>query len=126
MKLSKEVVISVIDSAEKVFQKSPVYTKNDYGGIEVFAYSKEYNRFQSLIRTDFALDFEWTTWTVMANSYLKNPNRLISASLTDIRKILTCHIKNEALENGHLAYIVDSGHLDKVIERLKVLAEAKK
>jgi len=53
--------------------------------------------------------------------YIDNPELLESVDLLILRKLLTLHVKKERFCSGHLASVIDTGHLVKIFERLKEL-----
>lgn len=53
--------------------------------------------------------------------YLNDPDRLATASLTTCIKLLTMHVYADRLVAGHLAAVLDSGHMSGILHRLRDL-----
>ena len=67
------------------------------------------------------IEFDYLRWLNEAKKYIEDPKLLESADLLTLRKLLTLHIRKERFCSGHLAAAIDTGHLVKILERLKVL-----
>ncbi len=63
--------------------------------------------------------FEWPAWQSVALNYYENPGALDTAGVDDIRKLLTLHIRKDRFSEGHLATMVENGHLAAILKRLQ-------
>ncbi|MGE3076492.1 MAG: DUF6508 domain-containing protein [Dehalococcoidia bacterium] len=62
--------------------------------------------------------FDWGAWQPEALRYHESPDRLGGASVEDIRKLLTLHIRKDRFSEGHFAAMVESGHIAAILRRL--------
>lgn len=90
---------------------------------EPYDYAPEVDRFhQVLYESGFlAFAFDWLDWQDTAEEYVEHPKRLAGADLTTLRKLLLTHIRKERFSSGHLAAMIDCGHILAVLQRLDVL-----
>jgi O-acetyl-ADP-ribose deacetylase (regulator of RNase III) len=90
-----------------------------------YIYAREVNRFiQVLYDEGFILhSFDWGVWLEEANRYVAEPIHLDSADLVTLQKLMTTHIRAEKFKSGHLAQILDNGHLLIVLNRLCEIRE---
>jgi hypothetical protein len=67
--------------------------------------------------------FNWNAWseTPEARRLLNEQDALASASIHDIERLLTVHIRADRLIEGHLDGIVESGYLLAVLKRAATL-----
>lgn len=87
-----------------------------------FAYRPEVNEFVStLYAQEFIVVFDWTAWQEEANHFRLDPAALVQADLLTVCKLLTTHIRADRFVEGHLAQIIESGHLAAILRRLKQL-----
>jgi hypothetical protein len=68
--------------------------------------------------------FEWPAWAEEARRLHDDPATLNTADIPTIRKLLTLHIRNDRFTEGHLAAMVEDGHLAAVVRRLEQLRAA--
>ena len=66
-------------------------------------------------------DFDWGEWQPIAERYVKEPKLLGEASMTTLRKLFTTGIRKEPFSTGHLARLIDGGHIVELLRRLKTL-----
>jgi Family of unknown function (DUF6508) len=67
--------------------------------------------------------FDWGAWQDDARRFL-DPEVIARASLDDVRRLLTLHVRKERLCEGHLAEMITSGHVAAVLRRLGELGGA--
>ena len=72
---------------------------------------------------NFIQEFDWTLWHDEAEKYQKYPELISGADLEIIIKLLTTHVRADRFCTGHLANMLDNGHLLQILQRL---AEIKK
>ena len=63
------------------------------------------------------LDFAWGAWQPKALRYSEDPARLERARLLTIRKLLTLHLRKDRFVEGHLAEMLESGHITAILRR---------
>lgn len=83
--------------------------------------SKVYQFLDTLQKHDFIIVFDHPSWQPEAFKYIENPKLLKSADILTLRKLLTLHTRKERFCSGHLASVIDTGHLVKIFKRLKEL-----
>ncbi len=90
-----------------------------------YAYSEQVNELiQRLYEEGFVIPFDWTAWREEALEYIENPLLVAGADLDTICRLLTTHVRAERYVSGHLAAMIDNGHLVHVLERLAILRRA--
>lgn len=68
--------------------------------------------------------FDWNAWQEQAKRYYDDPLLLAAADLTALQKLLTLHVRKERFHEGHLAGMIESGHLALILRRLEVIRRA--
>ncbi len=87
--------------------------------IEPFIYSQKVSEFiTALYHCNFIQEFDWTSWHDEAEKYQKHPRLIGDVDLETIIKLLTTHVRADRFCSGHLASVLDNGHLLKILERL--------
>lgn len=98
------------------------YTREQYEEIELIRYADAlYTLLDEMRVRDFIYDFDWMSWGKEADKLIDNPTLLDNASLDSLQRLMTCHSRNESLKDGHLAAMIDQGHLRRLFERLLTL-----
>ena len=77
---------------------------------------------QTFYRNELFLAFDWRSWQPTANEFL-NSEVIASASLDDICKLLTLHIRKDRFCDGHLLVVANSGQLYRILLRLQQLLD---
>jgi hypothetical protein len=81
------------------------------------------NFFQYVYNHGFVIkDFNWEAWTDEAVSYLENRQKLKTADMGTLYKIITTHIKADQFIEGHYDAIIENGFLADVLERIKEIS----
>ncbi len=94
--------------------------RTDLSLFDPYVYSKEVDEFiEILYSEEFIIPFDWSTWQNEAAKIVEQPKLLESAELTILQKLLTTHIRKERFHSGHLAAMIDNGHLLAILKRLK-------
>lgn len=65
-------------------------------------------------------DFDWPNWKE-ANEYINLPDKITTADIFVLRKLLTTHFRKERYCEGHLETIFSCGHFKALYRRLKQL-----
>ncbi len=87
-------------------------------------YDRKVNEFvKALYDQNIAYSFDWISWEPEAEKICNNLEKLKSADLDTLRKLLTLHIRKERFCNGHLAHMIKSGHIIVILKRLKEIAD---
>ncbi len=74
-----------------------------------------------LYRNGFFQRFDWQTVFAGKEQYLSEVTVLKTMSLEEIRRVLTAHVRLDRLCEGHLNTLAESGYLEHLVKRLKVL-----
>ena len=84
-----------------------------------YEYSPEVISFiETLYAASVVLDFDWPSWKPQAMRYWEQPSRLHSARLLTLRKLLTLHVRADRFVEGHLASMLESGHITAILRRV--------
>ena len=88
--------------------------------LEPCLYSREVADFLHILfkRNLICRQFDWTSWHDEAENYRNNPNLMDNADLDIVIKLLTTHVRADRFVGGHLADIIDSSHLLRILQRL--------
>ena len=88
-----------------------------------YDYAPEVDRFQHVLYESgfLALAFDWIEWQDTAEAYVEHPDRLADADLTTLRKLLLTHVRKERFASGHLAAMIECGHILAILQRLEAL-----
>lgn len=100
-------------------RESNWYTKLQLEELEVYQYHDLLYKLLDLMRaTDFIYEFDWMGFGKQADQLIDKAELLEKADLETLRKLFTAHSRNEALHDGHLAQMINNGHLQKAVARL--------
>ncbi len=102
-------------------QDSKFYeVRTDLSGFDPYVYSNEVDEFiEILYSEEFVTPFDWSIWQDEAAKFVEQPKLLESAELTILQKLLTTHIRKERFHSGHLAAMIDNGHIFAILKRLQ-------
>ncbi len=124
--MERKITVQGID---KVLAFLPLFERSDTTLYEVrtdlslfdpYVYSKEVDEFIEILDSEeFIIPFDWSTWQNEAAKFVEQPKLLESAELTILQKLLTTHIRKERFHSGHLAAMIDNGHILAILKRLK-------
>jgi hypothetical protein len=67
--------------------------------------------------------FDWPAWQPEALKYYESAELLSTATVEDIRKLLTLHIRKDRFSEGHFAAMVECGHIAAILQRLREIAK---
>ena len=130
---SKEIEPTHIAWAE-VLQYLPIFDRAPFspgawveaeGSLPFFRYSTESAGFvEALYSAGVVFDFDWPNlrWQAEAERLVSDPEALAAADLSTLRKLLTTHVRKERFCEGHLASVLESGHIASVLRRIAKLA----
>lgn len=58
-------------------------------------------------------------WTTESGAYTELPEKIKTADLETIRKLFTTHVRKDRFCEGHLAEMIENGHVALLLERLQ-------
>ncbi|MCP9851016.1 DUF6508 domain-containing protein [Cyanobium sp. Morenito 9A2] len=89
-----------------------------------FMNSRDVLRFvHALYDNGFVFPFDWVRWTDRVDAYICKPETLQTASLQDIRKLLTAIARKDRFCAGQLACLIDGGFIQAVLRRLEAIGD---
>lgn len=65
--------------------------------------------------------FDWNAWQAEALEYVQNPRALLGAGPEEIGKLLTLHVRRDRFFEGHLAAMIENGHMAAILRRLEAI-----
>jgi hypothetical protein len=77
----------------------------------------------ALYQRNITLVFDWGAWQYEARRFL-DEDALKTASLEEVRRLLTLHVRKDRFVEGHLGGMVRCGHIAALLRRLGELAAA--
>ncbi len=84
-----------------------------------FTYDTEVVSFvQAVYDHDLLLSFDWPKWSAQAEEYMRRPDRVRSADLIQLRKLLTALVRGERFVEGLMALAFDRGLIVAPLERM--------
>lgn len=117
-----------VASLDRVLAYRPVFERQsndlyevrlDLSMFDPYVYAPEVDEFiQLLYRENLVTDFNWTAWTREAEQFMSDSQRLESADLETIQKLLTTHVRAERFSSGHFAKMIQTGHILAILNRL--------
>lgn len=98
------------------------YSREQYEEIELIRLADPlYTLLDEMRIRDFIFDFDWISWGKEAERLIDKSELLEKADLITLQRLMTAHSRNESLRDGHLAEMIDSGHLRLLFQRLMAL-----
>lgn len=76
---------------------------------------------QALARHGFQIGFDQAAWDAQAELYHRDHAALAGASLLDLCKLFTLHLRSDRFNGGHFAAVVQSGLIVAALRRLQTL-----
>jgi hypothetical protein len=118
---------------DAVLEFLPIFEKPGYvfgewhsaeGQFPHYSMSREVVDFvQALYDQQVIFSFDWPSWQEEAKRYVSDPEALGTADVLTLRKLLTTHIRKDRFVEGHLAGMLERGHITAVLRRLKEIRE---
>jgi hypothetical protein len=122
------------DQLDAVLAFLPIFERLGYafgewishtGQLPYFDYSPEVLAFEkALYQQGIIYIFDWPAWSEDVKRYQRDAEALQSADLLALRKLLTAHVRADRFVEGHLASVLESGHITTILRRLKQLRDA--
>lgn len=85
-------------------------------------FTKLVSRFMdACYKNGFIVKFNWEAWEAEATGYQSEPARLQAADLSQIRRLLTWHVRQNRFAKGHLADMIAKGHIKAILQRLSAM-----
>lgn len=69
-------------------------------------------------KNGFVVRFNWEDWGSVAQGYVEHPTRLKEADLSEVRRLLTWHVRQNRFAKDHLAGMIARGHILAILRRL--------
>jgi hypothetical protein len=122
-----------VEQLEAILRFLPVFEQPGYGfgewespkgQLPFYSMSHEARDFvQALYEEKIVTSFDWPSWQEEARRYIADPKALETADLLTLRKLLTMHLRKERFAEGHLADMLESGHITAILRRLRTIRE---
>lgn len=77
---------------------------------------------RAIYEHNLIVTFDWTSWQAEAQPFL-DPATANAASVEEVRRLLTLHVRKERFVEGHFAEMVSNGHIGVLLRRLGTLIE---
>lgn len=107
--------LSFFESKDSKFYE----VRTDVSLFEPYVYTSKVNEFINILYSEeFIIPFDWSAWDE-GIKFIEQPDLLESADFTTLKKLLTVHIRQERFCSGHLAAMIDQGHILAILKRLK-------
>lgn len=98
------------------------YAREQFEEIELIRYADPlYTLLDEMRIRDFIYDFDWISWGKEADKLIDQAELLEKADLATLQRLMTAHSRNESLRDGHLAEMIDNGHLRLLFQRIMAL-----
>lgn len=124
MTLPPEAIQGLLAFLPLLQHPSPDYSRIGYWGDMTSRVSAATARdlFQYLYNNGFVLkDFDWEAWSDKGVSYMENRQKLQTADMNTLHKIITTHLRADRFVEGHYDVIIENGFLADILERMKEL-----
>ncbi len=118
-----------VQSLDRVLAFLPLFENQDSNLYDVatdlsvsdpYIYTNKVDEFIKILYSEeFVTSFNWSAWQDEAAKIVEQPKLLESAELSTLQKLLTTHVRKERFCSGHLAAMIDNGHILAILKRLK-------
>jgi hypothetical protein len=78
---------------------------------------------QALYGQQVVFSFDWSSWQEEAERFVSDPEALQAADLLTLRKLLTTHVRKDRFVEGHLAGMLECGHVAAILRRMGKIRE---
>jgi|GEM_PF-1318733 len=108
--------------AVQLMAKENWYERQQFEELVVFRYDDLLFAMLDLMRsTEIIYEFDWIAFGKQAEQLVAQRELLEKADMETMRKLFTAHSRNESLKDGHMAEMIDEGHLKLAVKRLIAL-----
>lgn len=117
-----------VDGLDRVLSYLPVFERQPSklhkvdvarSPLDPYSHTAEIDQFiQTLYQEGFVTPFDWTNWQQEAGAFMQHPERVQTTDLETIQKLLTTHVRTERFNSGHLAQVIQTGHILTILNRL--------
>ena len=132
--MSKDPIPEIgLQQIDAIIEYLPIFAKQDYqfgrwveqeGQFPYFSFSPEVEEFiDTLHKQGIIIPFDWRSWSAEAERYQRDPAALEAADLMTLRKLLTAHVRADRFMEGHLANVLESGHIIAILRRFKQIRD---
>jgi hypothetical protein len=84
------------------------------------AYSEVFLVFvKALYDHGWAVPFDWPGWQEEVERLVESPEGVTDADAATIRRLLTLHVRKDRFCEGHLAEMLENGHILALLRRLR-------
>ncbi len=92
------------------------------GQFSFYSMSREAMGFvQALYNQQIVFSFDWMAWQEEAEQYASDPESLETADLLTLRELFTMHVRRDRFAEGHLADMLECGHITAILKRLETI-----
>ncbi len=100
--------------------------KQEPGYLPYYQYDSRVDSFvHDLHEHGFIFSFDWPSWQEEAIRLFENPETIAHADLITIQKMFTTHVRKDRFCEGHLAAMIESGHMTAILQRLKQIRDSR-
>ena len=68
-------------------------------------------------------EVDWVQWQDVAVEYVDLQEKIDSADVLTLKKLFTTHVRKDRFCEGHLATMLENGHIVALLRRLKEIRE---
>jgi len=118
-----------LQQLDAILRFLPIFEQSGYvfgewrsleGQIPYYSMSREAKDFvQALHDQQIIFSFDWASWQEEAERYVSAPEALEMADTLTLRKLLTTHVRKDRFVEGHLASMLECGHITMILRRLR-------
>jgi hypothetical protein len=102
------------------------YNIDSASTLDPYTYSDGVREFvQTLHDRELVLAFDWPEWQHRAGLFVEKPELLEDASLDTLVRLLTTHVRKDRFDAGHLAAMIECGHILAILVRLRALRNSR-
>ena len=117
-----------VDNLDRVLAYRPVFERQpdelyevrmEVSMLDPYVYAAEVNQFiQALYQENLVIAFNWIAWKDEAEQFVNDPERLQTADLATLQKLLTSHVRADRFCSGHFAQMIEMRHMLVILNRL--------